>query len=115
MALADRTINKILVRTREEEDRDILQFRNELSLAKTVKVKEEDVAVKQILVTNALFALHDREIDLVIFKQRHNEDSNILKFRQQRQPRSMRTGRIENTIWRQEERYLNSIGRLTYR
>ena len=83
MALADRTINKILVRTREEEDRDILQFRNELSLAKTVKVKEEDVAVKQILVTNALFALHDREIDLVIFKQRHNEDSNILKFRRE--------------------------------
>ena len=81
VARDDRKMDQLLGMTRLEEDKDIVNFRRELALAKAAKDKADGLDKRQILVSDGLIIEENRKLDMLLEKARQDEDKDILHYR----------------------------------
>ena len=68
-------------KARQDEDRDVVHFRQELALHKAEKDREAREALKQQMIANGEVAAEDRKIDHMISQQKQAEHRDMLDFR----------------------------------
>ena len=73
----------ILQQQRQDEDRDVLNFRHELAVARAAKDKQDATDARNIMFNNGLIAQEERRMDLLMEKARQDEDRDILTFRRE--------------------------------
>jgi acetoin utilization deacetylase AcuC-like enzyme len=81
VAVHDKRIDNLLKLVRKEEDRDIMNFRRELSEAKAAKDIADAVEQHSILVSNGLIAQEYRRMDVLLHRARQEENKDILHYR----------------------------------
>ena len=81
VARDNRKMDQLLGMNRLEEDKDIVNFRRELALAKAAKDKADGLDQRQILASDALVMEENRKLDMLLEKARQDEDKDILHYR----------------------------------
>ena len=79
----DSVLYQQLQKDRQDENRDIFNFRRDLALTKAQSDKDLRIEEQQILLSNAEIALNDKKIDQIMEKARRDEDKDMIEFRRE--------------------------------
>ena len=83
IAQENRKLDLLLEKARQEEDKDILHFRYDTSLAKAAKDRADTQDAKQELIIKGEMAQGDRKVKQMTAKARQDEDRDVALFRRE--------------------------------
>ena len=80
-AKGGRKVDQQAEKARQDEERDVLNFRHQLALHKAEKDKEAREALRQQMINSGEIAAGDRKIDQMLDHERQDEQRDIVNFR----------------------------------